>query len=495
MSAPDPRSAIERFLQDARQPALLEPGEDLLPLQPGSYALEARASRLLLQAWDETRNLVRRVTGVRAETPGRLELVVEKFGKREGRLFLIDLARRAGHDAERRSGRLVFRERFRHMLTRQYPGWSLAELSADADLHHSLSPAFARAFLRQGQHGWAAIAAPAEGGEASGTLTFGLIWLDYLRRRERRVTVEGLALFLPAGEERTTCLRLPFLAPEAARYEVFSYSEEGFVARLDPRDAGNLDTELKPCRRAAFAPPELVERLLAIPGVERVPLAGGSLSLRVRGVEFAEVRPDGIRFGMAARTPAADHNAPEIEALARELARARDPESRDREHPLWRQHPEAWLESQVRARIETVDASLLPVPVYGQVPAFLGGERGVLDLLAVDRAGRLAVLELKASADPHLPLQALDYWMRVRHHALAGEFSAAGYFPGIALRAEPPRLLLVSPALDFHATTEAVLSFFSPAVEVERVGVGVEWRKELEVMFRLRGADRPEITY
>ena len=142
-----------------------------------------------------------------------------------------------------------------------------------------------------------------------------------------------------------------------------------------------------------------------------------------------------------------------------------------------------------------MDASLLPEPVYGQVPAFFGGERGVLDLLAVDRSGRLAVLELKASADPHLPLQALDYWMRVRHHALAGEFAAAGYFPGMALRPEPPRMLLVSPALEFHATTEALLSFFAPTVEVERVGVGVEWRRELQVMFRLRGAERPETTY
>lgn len=489
---PDARAAIERFLETARQPALLEPGEDLLPLVAGSYVLEARASRLLFQAWDETRNLVRRVTGVRVETPGRLELVVEKFGKREGRLFLIDLARRAGHDAERRSGRLVSRERFRHMLTRQYPGWTLVELSAEADLHHSLSPAYPRAFLRQGQRGWAAIEAPMES-DAAGVLTFGLVWLDHLRRRERRVTVEGLALFLPAGQERATCLRLPFLDAEAARYEIFSYSEEGFVARLDPRDAGNLDTELQPCRRGTFAPPPLVERLLAIPGVERVPRGDGRLSLRVRGIEFAEARPDGLRFGLAERTPAAPHSGEEIETLARELARLRHPDAVDREHPLWRRQPEAWLESQVRARVETVDASLLPEPVYGQVPAFVGGDRGVLDLLAADRSGRLAVIELKASADPHLPLQALDYWMRVRHHALAGEFAAAGYFPGLALRAEPPRLLLVSPALDFHPTTEAVLSFFAPAVEVVRIGVGVEWRRELEVMFRLRGAERPQI--
>jgi hypothetical protein len=48
----------------------------------------------------------------------------------------------------------------------------------------------------------------------------------------------------------------------------------------------------------------------------------------------------------------------------------------------------------------------------------------------------------------------------------------------------------VSPALDFHPTTESILSFFAPEVAVERIGVGIEWRKGLKVMFRLRGAEQ-----
>jgi len=125
------------------------------------------------------------------------------------------------------------------------------------------------------------------------------------------------------------------------------------------------------------------------------------------------------------------------------------------------------------------------------VPAFLGGERGILDLLAVDRSGRLAVVVLKASPDLHLPLQALDYWIRVKWHLDRGEFETCGYFPGMALRPEPPRLLLVSPSLEFHPTTEAILRYFSQEIELERIGLGVEWRKGLEVMFRLPGAQRP----
>src|SRR6185295_5309258 len=144
--------------------------------------------------------------------------------------------------------------------------------------------------------------------------------------------------------------------------------------------------------------------------------------------------------------------------------------------------------SQVRAKIETIDATLLPYPIYGQVPAFAGGERGVLDLLATDRGGRLAILELKASSDIHLPVQALDYWMRVNWHIGRREFAPHGYFPGVALQDTPPRLLLIGPSLEFHPTTESILGFFSPAIEVERIGLALDWRRSMQVMFRLRGA-------
>jgi len=37
----------------------------------------------------------------------------------------------------------------------------------------------------------------------------------------------------------------------------------------------------------------------------------------------------------------------------------------------------------------------------------------MIDVLTVTREGRLAVLELKAAEDIHLPLQGIDYWARV----------------------------------------------------------------------------------
>jgi hypothetical protein len=489
-SAEQTRSEIEAFLKNARQPALLEPGEELLALTADNFALDLRGERLNLQAWDRTRNLSRRITAIKDSGTGRIELIVERFPKREGQLYLVDLSRRAGADLGRRSGKLVFRERFRLFLRRQFPEWDLAELSAEANLEFSLSPAFPRAFLRHGQHGWAAIACPPEG-DASALLAFGLIWLSYLRARERRLTVEGLALYVPVGHERSTALRLLCLSAAAARFEVFTYTEEDFIAAVDPRDHGNLDTRLKPCSRPAPNESAAWRAIAGLPAVERVARHDGSTSLRVRGIEFAELSGSELFFGMTERRPAREHHISEIERLVEELDRARCPEAADRDHPLYRQFPEAWLESQARAEIETLDASLRRDPIYGQVPAFAGGERGVLDLLAVDHSGRLAVLELKASADLQLPLQALDYWIRVKWHLDRGEFSSHGYFPGVELRPDPPRLLLVSPSLEFHPTSETLLCYFAPEIAVERIGLAVEWRKGLKVMFRLTGAEPP----
>src|SRR5215475_2800715 len=109
-SADETREAIEAFLKDARQPVVLEPGEELLELAGDNFVLEIRGSRLTLQAWDRTRNWTRRIVGIHESNAARLELIVEHFARREGRMFLLDLSRRPGAEMGRRSTKLVFRE-------------------------------------------------------------------------------------------------------------------------------------------------------------------------------------------------------------------------------------------------------------------------------------------------------------------------------------------------------------------------------------------------
>jgi hypothetical protein len=409
MRATELLAVIEDFLRGARRPALAEPGERVIDLEPGQFEASATSGGIRLHVWSDTANLTRKIVGVREARAGRLELEIERFGKQRGTWLLVDRARASNHAVGERSERRVFAERFRAFLGRQFVGWEIAQLSAAGDLQHSLSPSYPRALVTQGAKAWAAIAAP-PGPNVDGALTFGLVWMDYLRRRVAKRRLVGLAIFVPAGAETVTCLRMRHLNPNALQPAVFTYDHNYVEQPVDIRQ-GNLVTLL-----------------------DRVP----------------------DRYG--------------------EFRRMDTPEGR--------------LEARIRMDVTAIDGRLMREPVYGQVPAFAGRDRGVMDLLAADAEGRLAVIELKASEDIHLPLQALDYWMRVAWHAERRDFELQGYFPGRVLSNAPPRLLLVSPALHFHPATEAVLRFFAPTIDVERVGI--QSRTEpVSVTFRLHGWREP----
>ncbi len=497
-SQPNPeelRARIEAFVRACREPAVHEPGDKIIPLEDGRWDLSVQGGFVVLHAWSAETSLVRRITGVRLEQRDRLDLHIRRLGQGEDWLSILDLAR-AGPHRERHAARLEFRERFRRMLSRRFGEWEVAEISAGADLEHSLSPAYGRALLVRGQAAFAAIGVTEDADSAAydHILSFGLIWLDYLRNRERRRVVESLKLFVPLKRSAPTANRLAFLDSAQAHYEIYEFGRDLSTALVDEKDYGNLSTVLDP----AVAPPEpsptvagWIDDLCGGCGVERVARPDGVISLRIRGLEFARASGSVMTWGLREDQLVTPADFDRVRELAAWLGRTRTADASDKQHWLYRMAPEKWLESLVRANLTTLDSTLRPASVYSQLPAVAGVERGIMDLLASDTSGRLVVLELKAGEDIHLPLQGLDYWMRVKWHLDRGEFRKKGYFPGVELSPQPPRLLLVSPAFDFHPTTETILRYFSSQIEVERVGLGAEWRKELKVVFRARGAERP----
>jgi hypothetical protein len=204
-------------------------------------------------------------------------------------------------------------------------------------------------------------------------------------------------------------------------------------------------------------------------------------------------------FGAGANeTPLTEENEELCRELFLRLFQSRYPDG-FHTNPLFRMQPEHWLESRVKAEI----AELLPAVrgdlSYSQVPALTSGDRGLLDLLTLDRDGRLVVIELKADEDLHLPLQALDYWIRVRalnddRQSIGGSrpltaFERQGYFGGAEVSTREPRLLLIAPALRIHPANEAVLRYLLPKVEWELLAVGEHWRRELKAVFRKRSGD------
>jgi hypothetical protein len=108
----------------------------------------------------------------------------------------------------------------------------------------------------------------------------------------------------------------------------------------------------------------------------------------------------------------------------------------------------------------------------------------MIDVLTCTLDGRLAILELKANEDIHLPLQGLDYWARVRWHQLNGGFVRNGYFAGRELSDAPPLLYLVAPALRTHPATDTLLRYLSPHIEWTVAQVDERWRDGVRVINR-----------
>jgi hypothetical protein len=472
---------IEDFLGRCRRPAALEYGDNLLVLLPGFYALEIRSGRLSVEIWDETRTVSRRILGIERVETGVLDCTAQKFGGASVRFSFLDLDRPQSAHRKICGIRQNFAGQFRHMLSRQFPGWEIASLSSSLDLQRSFSSVFPRARLTRGNQTIAAMALPAVQEEAN-LLAFALLWYDHVRARARSNEQTSLCLFLGENAGTLTAHRLRWLAAERLRPRLFRFNAHGSAGEVDSRDLGNLDTRVS----ARYAPPRLtpdLEALLArletIENTGWCPELTGAISIRSRGWEFARIEAGSLLLGLETKRPAC--HTEEVANFAVQLAQLRS--------PVRQQFPERWFESAVRANLPKIEPTLSPAPVHGQVLSFAAGDRGLIDLLATSPAGRLAVLELKTSEDIHLPLQALDYWMRIAWHAQREELSHL--FPGVSLQNRAPKLLLIAPALAFHSSTATLLRYFSPEIEVERIGINEDWRKDFRVVLHLKNADVP----
>jgi hypothetical protein len=487
-------TGLERLLAAGRV-EIRENGARLAALDNFSYEVRRQGSVVLLHLWSKERNLVRRVVSVVADNADRLALEAMRLErKRPSRIEFVPagVSRPAGQIA-----REEFSSRFRELLAQQFPDEKLASLTTVPDLKYSLSGSYPRGLLQAGSQAWAALgAAP---GESAATydaiVTFGLLWLDRARASARGKSLAGLRLFFPAGAGRITAHRLQALSPSIP-VELYEYDTESWRARrVSAQDAGNLDTWLAPRREAEAALAEAasaIERIRKIaPGAiaaEAIP-GTGEIALRFRGLTFARVKNEEgshtIYYGAGdPQLPLTPNRRADFERLLHDLEKHRSPVATATRHSLYRAQPERWLETLVAADPGRIDARLDPRFVYAQVPALSAGDRSVIDLLCVTRSARLAVLELKVAEDPHLVLQAMDYWLRVRWHHAQQDFSRFGYFPGLTLDPRPPLLFLVAPAIRFHSATDILLRYLGREIEITRVGVSENWRRGLKVVLR-----------
>jgi hypothetical protein len=509
--------SIEDYLAEHPAAAVLEDGRVVFDMRSARYSVTESHGRCVLQLWSDERNLMRTVVDMQARAQC-LRLMTRRMGApRPQALELVPTSDRRTPTA-RDTTRRNYQRLLERALTQAFIGYKVDGLRSAMDLEHSFGPAYVRGRLLKGTAADAVIGVGEAESAATvdGILTLGVLWLDYCRQHgDGRRHFGGLKVVVPAGAWRTTAERMAWLNHAAANFQLFTLDEQSEeLVPVDFRDTGNLESRLvhmfssvaaiERCRAGLdrlleLVPPEARDR------VEVHPRSATEVGLLLHGLEFARVRhrlaagsfahEDELTFGAGLNeTPLTEEN----EGLCRELfARlffSRHPDGVPSD-PLFRLQPERWLESRLRAAIDELLPGLRGDLLYSQVPALSSGDRGLLDLLTIDRNGCLAVVELKADEDLQLPMQALDYWIRVRalnedrRPAAAGgqlisAFERQGYFAGAEVSPAAPRLLLAAPALRIHPANEPVLRYLSPQIEWELIALSEHWRQELKVVFR-----------
>ena len=521
--------SIEAFLANHPSAAVLEDGRLLFDLRLAQWSVTADRGRCLLHLWSPERNAVRAISAIQ-QRRGTLRLETRRFGQSKPQTLTLvpdpDLRTPTARDTARRR----YLRTLEQSLAAHFPGWVPDSFRSAMDLEHSFGPAYARGILTQGQSAWAVIGAGPDEPPSTieGALTLGILWLDYCRQHSNgRRVFHGLRIVVPSGCAAVTRARMAWMNTALARWELYELHPS--TAELTPctvADDGNLDIRLHrvfdpeaALERAALGVDHL--RALLPPGLVAVteirPRGATEIAFTLHGLEYARVRhtfvpgsfarQNEISFGAGPGETLLDETTQDLFLdLMDRLFRGRHPTGSAND-PLFRLQPERWLESVLRRDLSIIDPAFGSGPVYSQIPAAashsasgapgrgveesvssLHSTRTLLDLLTVTRNGRLAILELKTDDDLHLPLQALDYWTRVRTLHRAGDLARLGYFPGVQLSPEDPLLCLVAPALHIHPANETVLRHFAPAVPWELIAVDEHWRKDCRVILRKRSA-------
>jgi len=329
-----------------------------------------------------------------------------------------------------------------------------------SDRQHGIGGAYPRFIVGK----YAVITVDPDDGSAviNGLMRAALLWASLVRRPTAAVVPLGRHQTISARLRKMTRARqaIRWLQWDGKSIQPLAESTDEPETHVQQFEIPDVAAEVDRIYRLA---PHLLQ---AVPNI-----AGKAISIRLRGIEIAHVSGERTTYPLGEP----------LDDVVRELDAVRRHGSR---HPLSRAHEERWLESNLVADICRLIPSIDTRHIYPQVPSFVGEERNIIDLLAVTNDGRLVVIEIKASPDPDLPLQALDYWIAVERHRMAGDFQKKGYFTGRHLLNKPALLVLVAPLLAYHKTAGRMMAMLPADLPLIEIGINQTWKKEIKVLRR-----------
>jgi hypothetical protein len=384
-----------------------------------------------------------------------------------------------------------------YWLRCKFPAHQIMSSSKRLDLGRSLSGSFLRVLFRYRGKDGLLVAADRDIGEAAHlALSQSLLWLASLAAKKRIKAAPMIHILVPSGNSAMLVHRCQHLNDNRAKITVWEYKKGNTdlpeIRRATTPDVPEEDRDFRWPVLGPFRWSSQLEQVLNLAPdlIRRYPRFQDYDSLRLWGLEFAKVMGparDRICFGVGSlRTDLTEDNFDCLQTLVQEILYYRRPDSPDTQHPYYRLQGERWLEALILEDIPRLFPELAAESVYSQIPVYLGNDPGRIDILGADRQGTLVVMELKVAADPDLPVQALDYWGRVIQHNQNGDFERRGYFSEVLLNRQHPKIYLISPVFSYHDSTEQLLRYLAPDLEVWKISVNEDWRCGVKVMRRIR---------
>jgi hypothetical protein len=339
--------------------------------------------------------------------------------------------------------------------------------------------------------------------DADSFLAAALLWFKRTSERVRPPYFEHLWLVVETALTKPTIQRVALLR-QSLQDPISVYEVDEKLSELKLVDIPTR-VELWKRRLARFPPAmptessEITKRLIEFaPEAIDVVYARHGQTLRYLGMPFARVRSvmgeERVWFGVegSRRRMLGKETEDECISLLTDLMDHRSADALDHHHALYRNAGEAWLESLLRRDITRLDPGLIIAPLHAQFRIARAGSSGVapgvrpIDLLALRRDGRLAVIELKVTEAREHVFQGADYWQRVEAHRRRGHITRARLFGDRKISNEPPLIYLVAPTLRVHPAFNTLAHFIAPDIEIYRFDINEDWRSGVRVMRRMR---------
>ena len=471
------------------------------------YSLETQAGWVVAHWWSPAYNIVRRIESATMRG-SHLRLLCRRMGQSRSQAVWLR-PRAAGKNISQ--DREEFRLQLLAAIRQHWPEWK-------ARICGPTSSPWTKVLLESGGQFMAVLATgPCENRAAhDAALTQLLLWRHSLQTRPpRRIPagwhlifpdtspemtdgLESSPVVLPQSAWKTAALRISGLRKDRP-IQLWLFSHERPLSQPEPLPLPALVSQIgrasDSSREFSATARELAHRAEAIcPSVKLERDGSGGACLQLHGLEIAR-QARGLERGEAEfvfglggeeQSPLTAENWPLFQHWISQLCQFRraKPDSLGAMFPqdvhernIWyTTQPEAWLQSLLRNDLGNLDPDWNPDRVYSQVVVSVAGDAGRLDLLLLNRAGRICILELKTSEDADFPLQALEYWLRIRQLHRDGRLQAAGYFPGRELAPAAPLLFLIAPALRRHPAHEILLAEISAEVPLTQLLLNENWR-------------------